>query len=84
MKGKYDVKYDAVKQQKKFVSTWRNHYPWLQICVEEKYNDGSIRPDFMQCRVCVNNPLIADKRSAFFIGSTNSRIDPIKKHNLSR
>ena len=52
--------------------------------MEEKYNDGSVRPDFMQCRVCVNNPLIADKRSAFFIGSTNFRIDPIKKHNLSR
>ena len=66
MKGKYDVEYDAVKRQRKFVLTWRNHYPWLQICVEEKYNDGSVCPDFMQCRVCVNNPLVADKRSAFF------------------
>ena len=83
-KTSYDAVYDAEKRRRQFVPGWKDRFPWLELCVEEMGTDGNVRPDFMRCKVCCKHPLYADKRSPFFVGSPSFRIDPIKKHSVSK
>ncbi|XP_062506352.1 zinc finger protein 862-like [Corticium candelabrum] len=83
-KASYDAVYDAEKRRRQFVPSWKDRFPWLQLCVEEIGSDGNVRSDFMRCKLCCKHSLYADNRSPFVLGTTKFRIDPIKKHSVSK
>ena len=92
-KNSYDKLYDKEKRQRVFIPKWKDEYSWLDLEVEhtstgeretDDSGDGADRNMRMVCTVCKRYPQIADTKSPFFNGSTNFRLDPIKKHDKSQ
>ncbi|XP_033112471.1 uncharacterized protein LOC117113283 isoform X2 [Anneissia japonica] len=73
-----DKDYDNLKRIRRFQSTWKIEYPWL-----EYFGDADLHSGFMVCTVCRLYPEIADQSSNFFSGTSSFRKGGIESHNVS-
>jgi len=72
-------KYDSSKRARKFISPWKNEFPWLHHDIDE---------DVMFCIHCRKFPKTAQSSNGipnpFSVGTNNYRKDPINSHESSR
>ena len=74
-----DKDYDANKRLWKFQESWKVTFPWLT----HEADDDDQKPGLMFCSTCRAYPELADKSSALYVGCSNMRVDPLKKHEFS-
>jgi hypothetical protein len=67
--------YDFMKRKRNYLPQWEINHPWLS------YNKETEK---MFCTTCQAFPNIADKSSAFYLGSENFRLGAIEQHHSSK
>lgn len=65
--------YEA-SRRREFVGSWLVEFPWL------KYDEVERK---MYCKVCLQHPEHADKRSSFILGNTSFRKHNLQHHEMS-
>ena len=66
--------YDHSHRRRKYDDKWEVEFPWLTL--DDKHED-------MVCRPCRAFPTLSDNASVFIKGTSNFKLDPIRKHNVS-
>ena len=57
-----------------FLPKWKNEFPWVN------HEDDT---DLMFCDICRQYPLLADKTSAFYVGTQSYRVGNLQSHQKS-